>query len=92
MRILLSLFILGLSFSAGSTYAYLSPGEVFPELNTAQAPVQAPAALSNSPEENARLHESAISYSNIYLAAAALLIGGIATTVMVKRKPSSYSE
>ena len=93
MRTLLSLFILGLSFSAGSAHAYLSPGEVFPDLivqnaEASQVPViQAPAALYNSPEENAaQAATSSMPSTAIYLVAAVALIGGAATIFVLKKK------
>ena len=96
MRTLLSLFILGLSFSAGPVHAYLSPGEVFPDLTVqnaeaAQVPViQAPAALYNSPEENAaQAATSSMPSTAIYLVATLVLIGGAAIIFLLKKKPKS---
>jgi Na+/glutamate symporter len=88
MRTLLSILFLGFSLSAGTAHAYLSPGEVFPDLNVeeAQAPVQAPTALTNTPEENAKLAADE-SFNTIYLIAAVLLIGAAATTYM-RKKPA----
>ncbi len=89
MRTLLSLIILGLSFSAGTAHAYLSPGEVFPDLKVqeeiAEAPTQAPAAFyaeEGTVKQSAPEADDTIKY--LIAVAAVIAVGGM---FLVMRKP-----
>jgi hypothetical protein len=98
MRTLLSLIILGLSLSTGTAYAYLAPGEVFPDLNTAesvQSPVRAIPVMNTAvpivgvPVVEEAVEESSATKWMLYLVGAmiAVVAGGI---LYRKKAETSY--
>lgn len=96
MKTLLSLLVFGLSFSAGSVQAYLSPGEVFPDLavpsqeeNVApQAPTQALPVLLEGPEMHQASTESALSKDILYMVGGFILAIGAFGLIASRKKQS----
>ena len=85
MHALYTLIHTGLSLSAGTAYAYLSPGEVFPDLQqiqdkAAQEPVQALPVLSDAIVPA----EAAMPLEMLYIVAA--LIAVVCACVLFRKK------
>lgn len=94
MKILLSLLVFGLSFSASSAHAYLSPGEVFPDLaapqaeeEQQQAPSEALPVLLDSQVHSASA-ESTLSSDMLYMVGGFILAIGAFGLIASRKKQS----
>ncbi|MDA0376565.1 MAG: hypothetical protein O3A80_04630 [bacterium] len=94
MKTLLSLLIFALSFSAGTAHAYLSPGEVFPDLEAPaqevdaapQAPTQALPVLLEGPEVRQASAESTLSSDILYIVGGFVVAIGIFGLIVSRKK------
>lgn len=88
---LLTLLIFGLSFCAGTAHAYLSPGEVFPDLKTTEedqaqeAPLQALPVLLDKQVHSAST-ESTLSSDMLYIGGGFIVAIGLFAFIATRKR------